>query len=150
MLTRLKTRIPDLVTPAHFVLENPDSALELRDHSEFEREWLRVFEALHASEIPEPAMRAVTEIERTAFETVYAVTQSSNFTEFAPAVSEDFGLFARAVHLDYHDPWLSGLFACYQRGVFPCGPIQPVNTRLSELLANAQPSPSPSAQISED
>jgi len=127
-----------LVSKELFALEEPVAALNSRDASDFEVEWLRVHKALSELERSQPmtesARRLMKEIEEESFKTVYTVSGSTEFTKFAPAVSEDFGLLARGLCYGHRDVWLSGLLASYQQGIFPCGRIQPSEKTLDELL----------------
>jgi hypothetical protein len=137
----LKTRVNQLVRPEIFASAHLQTALDLRDLPEFDREWIRVHDALNALEASRPLTEAlrqlIRDIERAAFMAVYSATAATDFTELAPAVSEDFGLFARGLCYDFRDAWLNGLFASYQRGVFPSGRIQPSEKGLYEMLREA-------------
>ena len=128
-LALLQSQLSRLIAPSLFAVADPVALLDARDAAEFESEWLRVHQVLG------PTSASVSAVEQAAFKQVYAASGATDFNEFAPLVSEDFGLFARALCQDFSDPWLSGLFACYQQGVFPCGHVQPVTSSLPALLS---------------
>lgn len=138
-LHHLKCQIPALICPSLFADQDLDAALTARDSPGFETNWIHAYESLSGSEakIDENTAALILDVEKTAFLQVYAATGASDFTELAPVISEDFGLFARALVHDAPNPWLSGLFSSYRKGILPHGDVEPVAVPLRTLINEA-------------
>jgi len=111
------------------------AALDSRDRSDFDAQWVRVASDVKslANEFPvaQDDAELVDRIRERAFLTVYSHTCNPDLCGY---VSDDFGLIAEAIVLSYQDTWLNGLWLAYKKGVFPHGEIERVSGRLEELI----------------
>lgn len=116
---------------------NPNAALEARDDRSFEREWLRVYDAVRA--LREASRASTLGLEKRLDAVAEAAFKSSYATvghdELAAQVSDDLLLVAGAIVCGYEDAWLSALLDAYRQGEFPQKPLHPLSLRLGEVLA---------------
>lgn len=96
-----------------------DELLDKRDSDPFDREWIRVFQAIEELKKGK-AVADTREIEKKAYLMVYEKSRSD---ELAGYISDDFGLIADSKALNYSDEWLDKLISYYEKSVIPCGEL---------------------------
>lgn len=124
-----------LLTPATFP-EDLDSALDDRDVPPFDSEWVRVDRLVKAqgSSVAADDRVAIDRLREVAFKTTFKHTRNPDAAAY---ISDDFGLIADALSAQIDDPWLNGLWDCYQSDRFPTGTIALVAGNLQALIDSA-------------
>jgi hypothetical protein len=99
-----------------------DAALDARDHdAAFEREWLRLSDAVEAEAARNPAsmrvQKTISDIRKQSF---LCVSRATSQHDIAGYVSDDLALLAQArVFGVFDDPFAQRLWAAYRAGRFP-------------------------------
>lgn len=94
-----------------------DGILEQRERDPFDREWVRVYQAVEERK-KGSTVHSTRDIEKKAYLMVY---EKSEHDELAGYIADDFGLIADSRTLGYSDKWLDKLIACYEEARIPCG-----------------------------
>lgn len=113
-----------------------DAALEARDASPFDREWMRVFRLLESHAIEAESGSAVERIRERAFKLCFAATENPELSGY---VSDDFDLLARALSVGVEDEWLTSLFSEYLEGRFPTGTLRRSPRSMADLVRRQEP-----------
>lgn len=96
-----------------------DEVLDQRELPVFDREWMRVYRAVEVLKKARPIFDNQS-IREKAYRLVYAQSSSAGLAGY---ISDDFGLIADSKLLNYWDPWLSKLIACYESARIPQGEL---------------------------
>ena len=104
-----------------------DEMLDRRGDSGFEKDWLRVFQALDKKSFADNALTEIKNIREIAYKKTFATT---NHGELAAYVADDFELIAKSLLADFSDEWLNALFLSYLHGAFPHTKIAPKRSGL--------------------
>jgi hypothetical protein len=99
--------------------------LDERDDSNFDDEWIRVFNKINELEmkntIKSDLKNSIDRIREVSFKKAYEFT---NNADLAGYVSDDMELIAKGILLEYQDKWLAAVYNLYKQKVFPHGKIQ--------------------------
>ena len=119
------------VSAPAFLSGTLEAALDRRDEAAFDSEWVRIDRLVEAKNPGGDLKAKLDKLREFAFRTIYEAYEDS---DLAACVSDDLELIALALIAGVEDGWLRAVLASYQNGKFPCGAIQPVAGRLSDVL----------------
>lgn len=119
-----------LLSPATFNIDL-DEALDQRDQSDFDTEWVRVNNTVQSMEIPTEGQGTLDRLREAAFKKTFGTTDNS---ELAGYVSDDFGLLGAALLVGVDDDWLNAMWLEYWNERFPHGTLSPVEGTLREMI----------------
>ena len=108
-----------------------DEMLDRHGDSGFEKDWLRVFQALDKKSFTDNALTEIKNIREIAYKKTFTTT---NHGELAAYVADDFELIAKSLLADFSDEWLNALFLSYLHGAFPHTKIAPKRSGLGLIL----------------
>ncbi|MEZ6047094.1 MAG: hypothetical protein R3C11_16235 [Planctomycetaceae bacterium] len=112
-----------------------ESVLAMRDSTEFEVDWLRVYDITkNQNNLSSEEKRKINLLRETTFKRVYEITANPELSGY---VSDDFGLIGSALFLNINDPWLNSLWQEYYLGNFPHTELKPLNGSLKELVLSS-------------
>lgn len=133
MLTLLLKKINEgkIISSEMFSKMDIDELLDLRDESEFDSEWMRVFNQIEDSSYSGADKQIIDDIRKESYLKAY---EASNSSEIASCVSDDFDLIARAYVLSANDCWLNSIMLIYASNIFPCGKIKLININIDEAF----------------
>ncbi len=114
-----------------FDSEKIDAMLDSRDSSEFEEDWLKVFQKLENRPFDAKDLKTVKNIREIAYKKTY---NSTNHSELSAYVADDFEMIAKSLLADLNDEWLNALFLSYLLGLFPHSKIAPKRSGLELIL----------------
>lgn len=114
-----------------FDSEKIDAMLDSRDSSEFEEDWLKVFQKLENRPFDAKDLKTVKNIREIAYKKTY---NSTNHSELSAYVADDFEMIAKSLLADLNDEWLNALFLSYLHGLFPHSKIAPKRSGLELIL----------------
>ena len=114
-----------------FDSEKIDAMLDSRDSSEFEEDWLKVFQKLENRPFDAKDLKTVKNIREIAYKKTY---NSTNHSELSAYVADDFEMIAKSLLADLNDEWLNALFLSYLHGLFPHSKITPKRSGLELML----------------
>ena len=119
-----KIREGKILNSATFQNLDFEDALDQRDSSDFENEWLEIFNEigvlLRDRPLNEDELNLINIIREVSYKKVYEHTE---YPEMCAYVSDDFEIISKAFILSYNDDWLNALWNGYNLGVFPCGKL---------------------------
>lgn len=119
-----------LLSPATFNIDL-DDALDQRDQSDFDTEWVRVNDMIQSMKIPREGRGILDTLRELAFKKTFGTTDNP---ELAGYVSDDFALLGVALLVGFDDDWLNAMWLEYWNERFPCGPLTLVAGTLRELI----------------
>ncbi|MCY7377296.1 MAG: hypothetical protein LH472_15160 [Pyrinomonadaceae bacterium] len=111
-----------------------DEMLDRRDDSEFEEDWLRVFQELEQKSFTDDDLAAIKNIREIAYQKTFEATEHG---ELAAYVADDFEMIAKSLFAEFSDEWLNALFLAYLHGAFPHTKIAPRRSGLELILETA-------------
>jgi hypothetical protein len=119
-----------LLSPATFDLDI-EAAIDQRDQSRFEKEWLRVYQAVDSKRDRAIQIEALDGLREIAFKVAFEATAHP---ELAGYISDDFGLFGAALLIGFEDDWLNALWREYRESRFPRGELAPISGNLQDMV----------------
>lgn len=101
-----------------FVDRDCNTALDARDHEEFDSAWSSAFKEIRT--INPYEISEVSSLRKIAFKNTFKLTQNS---ELAGYVSDDIGLISEAALNKIENHFIQRLWASYVAGIFPTHPL---------------------------
>ena len=119
-----KIREGKILNSATFQNLDFEDALDQRDSSDFENEWLEIFNEigvlLRDRPLNEDELNLINIIREASYKKVYEQTE---YPEMCAYVSDDFEIISKAFILSYNDDWLNALWNAYNSKLFPRGKL---------------------------
>jgi len=110
-------------------------ALNERDCQDFEKYWMKSFNAIQKVEknrpISDEDSDLINFIRELAYKQTYFITE---YPDLCGYVSDDFEIIAKALSLKLDDPWINALWSSYKSGVFPSKKLSNVTGPLWNLI----------------
>lgn len=97
---------------------NVDSALDLRDDSQFDERWMCEFNAVQRGAFSEEVINLIDTLRERYFKLAFRITGNS---DISARISDDIELISKRMVMGDQQSWaVKVLWSCYCNGLFPC------------------------------
>lgn len=95
-----------------------ETFLDERDSTEFEEQWLNIYNQIDDKYIPEEVKKTASELRKEIF---LFIDRTVGISELSDYISDDIELILYADYLKIHDVWFDRLVEKYENGELPTG-----------------------------